>query len=71
MADNSPSVLRRFDRYEGSQILGDMWTLKQGKKALRCALTTHVLGWELRVTSGVTFPALTGLQDRGRSVRGQ
>ena len=48
-------VLTRYDHYRGPQKLGDQWTLKREDKTLRCALATHSLGWELRLTAGATF----------------
>ena len=52
---DQPSGLRRYDYYAGPQSLGDVWTLRRGQLALRCALTTHRLGWELRLTAGQNF----------------
>jgi hypothetical protein len=54
MTDDRPA-LDRYDYYRGSKPLGDRWTLKRGALTLRCALATHRLGWELRLTSGASF----------------
>jgi hypothetical protein len=48
-------ALKRYDYYSGPQSLGDMWTLTRGAVTLRCALATHRLGWELRLTAGANF----------------
>jgi hypothetical protein len=45
----------RYNDYRGAEPLGDVWTLTQGAHAMRCALTTHPLGWKLRLTAGSTF----------------
>ena len=44
--------LVRYDYYKGPQSLGDAWTLTQGALTMLCALKTHRLGWELRLTAG-------------------
>lgn len=49
------TVLKRYDFYSGPQALPDAWTLKRGTLTLRCALATHRLGWELRLTAGSNF----------------
>jgi hypothetical protein len=46
-----------------------MWTLKLGAAELRCALSTHPLGWELRVNVREYVRALSGLQDTDGSLR--
>jgi hypothetical protein len=50
-----PATLKRYDYYLGSQSLGDLWTLKRDALTMRCALATHRLGWELRLTAGASF----------------
>jgi hypothetical protein len=50
-----PPTLARYDYYLGPKRLGDLWTLTRGTLTLRCALSTHRLGWELRLTSGANF----------------
>lgn len=47
--------LRRYDHYAGPQRIGDLWTLTRGTATLRCHLSTHARGWELRLTSGANF----------------
>ena len=49
------SQLKRYEYYRGPQSLGDAWTLSRGALILRCAIATHSLGWELRLTSGQNF----------------
>lgn len=51
--DTAP--LKRYDYYLGPKSLGDLWTLKRDALTLRCALATHRLGWELRLTAGASF----------------
>ncbi|MCC7010042.1 MAG: hypothetical protein IT184_14640 [Acidobacteria bacterium] len=48
-------VLKRYDFYAGPQRLGDMFALTRGALTLRCAVSTHRLGWELRLTAGSNF----------------
>ena len=48
-------VLTRYDFYRGPQPLGDVWTLTRDAATLRCALSTHRQGWELRLTAGANF----------------
>lgn len=50
-----PSTLRRYDYYQGPRPIGDLWTLTRDALSMRCALSTHRLGWELRLTAGATF----------------
>jgi hypothetical protein len=54
MTDARPA-LARYDYYLGPKRLGDLWTLKRDALTLRCALSTHRLGWEVRLTSGASF----------------
>jgi len=49
------STLARYDYYYGPKALPDMWTMSRGALKLRCALSTHQLGWELRLTAGSNF----------------
>ena len=45
-----PWGLHRFDATIGAAKLGEMWTIaKQGRTSLTCIVTTHPLGWELRI----------------------
>jgi hypothetical protein len=48
------SGLRRYDHYRGPEKLPDLWTLKRDQLTLRCTLSTHRLGWEVRVLTGTT-----------------
>lgn len=48
-------TLQRYDYYKGPTALGEMWTLAREKLTMRCALATHRLGWELRLTAGSNF----------------
>jgi hypothetical protein len=50
-----PDKLKGYDFYQGPQSLGDRWTLSRGELTMRCALATHRLGWELRLTAGPSF----------------
>ena len=50
-----PAALQKYDYYQGPKSLGDVWTLAKGPLKLRCALATHRLGWELRLTAGANF----------------
>jgi hypothetical protein len=52
---SSSRTLERYDYYRGPRPLGDEWTLTRGSIKLRCALATHRLGWELRLTAGSNF----------------
>jgi hypothetical protein len=52
---NRDLTLQRYDFYRGPQSLGDLWTMRRGALTLRCALATHRLGWELRLTAGSNF----------------
>ena len=45
-------ALVRYDFYRGPQRLGTLWTLKRDPLEMRCALSTHRLGWELQLTAG-------------------
>jgi len=47
--------LVRYDFYKGPKPIGDMWTLKRGDLTMRCAVSTHALGWELRLSAGSSF----------------
>jgi hypothetical protein len=51
----SPRTLDRYDFYRGPKSLGDEWTVKRDGLTMRCALATHRLGWELRLTAGSNF----------------
>jgi hypothetical protein len=55
MADQPPPTLRRYDNFRRSESLGVMWSLTRDGVLLRCDLTTHPLGWELRLVAGTTF----------------
>ena len=50
-----PATLARYDYYHGPKALADLWTMSRGSVKLRCALSTHQLGWELRLTAGSNF----------------
>jgi len=38
-------LLQRYNSYEGPRPLGNMWSVTRGAMTLRCALPTHVVGW--------------------------
>ena len=43
-------------RWTGQPIrLGSMFTVTQARRSVDCELWTHVLAWELRLTSGATL----------------
>jgi hypothetical protein len=44
--------LQRYDYYSGPRSLGTLWTARRGALEMRCALSTHRLGWDLRLTAG-------------------
>src|SRR5450830_1386918 len=48
-------VLQRIN-WTGQPIrLGSMWMIAKGRRTADCELWTHLLGWELRLTSGATL----------------
>ena len=47
--------LRAYDADLGTEPLGELWRLEHAGRALRCVLTTHTLGWELKVWAGEEF----------------
>ena len=51
----SDTPLKRYDYYLGPKSLGDLWTLTRDTLTMRCALATHRLGWELKLTAGSNF----------------
>jgi hypothetical protein len=40
-----------YDVNRGPQKLGDLWTVHRGIESIRCALSTHPSGWELKLTA--------------------
>ena len=48
-------TLDRYDFYRGPKPLADEWTVSRDTLKMRCALSTHRLGWELRLTAGSNF----------------
>ena len=48
-------TLDRYDYYRGPKALADEWTVSREQLRMRCALSTHRLGWELRLTAGSNF----------------
>jgi hypothetical protein len=47
-----PIELTAYNPDKGIQEVGDMWLLRKGTTHLRCVLSTHPLGWELRAYAG-------------------
>jgi hypothetical protein len=47
--------LTKYDFYRGTQRLGPLWNLRRDQLTLTCALSTHRLGWELRLGAGTNF----------------
>jgi len=47
-------VLQRDNRDDKAKDLGDLFVLHKGsnRRVARCALTTHILGWECRLMIG-------------------
>jgi hypothetical protein len=52
---NPVRTLDRYDYYRGPKALADEWTVSREHLKMRCALATHRLGWELRLTAGSNF----------------
>lgn len=50
MRRNDVRDLRPYDRHSGSQLLGTLWQLQRRTDTLRCTVSTHSLGWELRAS---------------------
>jgi hypothetical protein len=48
-------VQQRSDWYGEQQQLSRAWTLFKGSKTAKCAVWSHQLGWELRLTIGPEF----------------
>lgn len=44
--------LPKYDYYKGPQKLPDLWTRSRGTLTMRCAISTHAHGWELKLTAG-------------------
>ena len=53
--NDQPRTLDRYDYYRGPKQLPDEWTVSRQQLKMRCALSTHRLGWELRLTAGANF----------------
>jgi hypothetical protein len=47
--------LKRYDYYLGPKALGEVWSVSRGTLKLKCTLSTHRLGWELRLASTSSF----------------
>jgi hypothetical protein len=50
-----PDALTKYDFYRGPQRLAELWGLRRDRLKLVCALSTHRLGWELRLGAGTNF----------------
>ena len=44
--------LTAYDPDQGIQEVADMWLLHKGTTRLRCVLSTHPMGWEVRAYAG-------------------
>lgn len=44
-----PPVFRTYDPHRGIEPVCDLFELRKGAWTLVCRLTTHALGWELRL----------------------
>ena len=49
-----PMQIRPYDVQRGPQKLADLWTVNRGLQSIRCALSTHPAGWELKLTAADT-----------------
>jgi hypothetical protein len=49
-----PMQLRPYENQRGPQRLPDLWTVSRGIQSIRCALSTHPSGWELKLTAADT-----------------
>ena len=47
--------LKRYDYYKGPERLDALWTLTRSNLTMRCSLSTHRLGWELKLAAGASF----------------
>jgi hypothetical protein len=54
MADslNTMPELTAYDPAKGTEEAGELWVLHKGARRLRCVLSTHPLGWEIRAVTG-------------------
>lgn len=43
-------TLRPYEALDGPQVVGDMWRLTRRDRTVTCTVSTHRLGWELRLT---------------------
>ena len=44
-------VITPYDTHRGPQKLAELWTVSRGVHAIRCAVSTHPAGWELKLTA--------------------
>jgi hypothetical protein len=40
-----------YSVHRGPQKLSDLWTVSRGVQSIRCALSTHPAGWEIKLTT--------------------
>jgi len=52
---DSQAPLPKYDYYKGPQKLPDLWTRARATLTMRCAISTHAHGWELKLTAGSGF----------------
>lgn len=45
------SGLAPYEPTAGTREMGEMWSVENGARRLRCALWSHPFGWELRAES--------------------
>lgn len=50
--DQPHAGLRRYNDHAGPEPIGEMWKATLGTRTIRCAVATHRLGWELRLSVG-------------------
>ena len=58
-----PTLQREF--WNGNAVrLDDVWTLRKRNHVVQCMLSTHQLGWELRLEVGELFMTQVCKSDR-------
>lgn len=47
----APMPIAPYNLDRGPQKLADLWTVSRGVQSIRCGLSTHPAGWELKLTA--------------------
>lgn len=47
-------TLTRYDAWRGIETIGDWFTMARNGRTARCQISTHPLGWELRLIGATT-----------------